>query len=247
MHALRLQGKRALITAAGQGIGRATALAFAAAGARVWATDASVETLADLPAGDTIAVRRLDVTDGGMVRAVVGEIGAVDILFNCAGWAHTGTIADTAETDWLRSFDINVHGMFRMIQAVLPEMLAQGAGAIINIASVVSSLKGVPNRAAYGASKGAVIGLTKSVAADFAAKGVRCNAICPGTIDTPSLHDRIRQFDDPVAARAAFIARQPLGRLGKPEEVAALAVHLASDEAAFTTGATFVVDGGMSM
>lgn len=247
MHAPRMQGSRALVTAAGQGIGRATALAFAAAGAQVWATDVDVGKLADFPAGPMIAVRQLDVTDAEKVRAVIGEVGAIDVLFNCVGWAHAGTLADTTEADWLRSFDINVHGMFRMIRAVLPGMLAQRAGAIINVASVVSSIKGVPNRAAYGASKGAVIGLTKSVAADFAAKGIRCNAICPGTIDTPSLQDRILQLDDPVAARAAFIARQPLGRLGKAEEVAALAVHLASDESAFTTGATFVIDGGMSM
>jgi 2-keto-3-deoxy-L-fuconate dehydrogenase len=243
----RLQGKIALVTAAGQGIGRATALAFAAEGARVWATDVESSKLANVRAEAGIEVRRLDVTDAAAVSAVTDEIGAVDVVFNCAGWAHSGTAADTSEGDWLRTFDINVHGMYRVIRAVLPDMIARGGGTIINVASVVSSITSAPNRAAYGASKGAVIGLTKSVAVDFAAKGIRCNAICPGTIDTPSLQERIQQFQDPAAARAAFVTRQRLGRLGKAEEVAALAVYLASDESAFATGSCFVIDGGMSL
>jgi 2-keto-3-deoxy-L-fuconate dehydrogenase len=247
----RLDGKRAVVTAAGQGIGRATALAFAAEGARVVATDIAPDKLADLAASG-LETHRLDARDGAAIAALAGELGAVQILFNCAGFVHHGTILDAAPEDWDFSFDLNVRSMYLMIRAFLPQMLTTGGGSIINMASTASSVKGVPQRCVYGATKAAVIGLTKSVAADFITEGIRCNAICPGTVATPSLNERIaaqgaRVPGGPDAARRAFIARQPLGRLGQPEEVAALAVYLASDEAHFTTGAIHVIDGGFTL
>ena len=238
----RLREKRALVTAAGQGIGRAIAEAFVREGARVIATDINEAALASL---EGARIRRLDVTDGAAIAALAGEIGTLDILVNCAGYVHQGTILDCAEKDWDFSFDLNVKAMYRLIRATLPAMLANGAGAIVNISSVASSVKGVANRFAYSASKAAVIGLTKSIAADFVAKGIRCNAICPGTVESPSLEQRMRALGgDLEEVRRAFILRQPMGRIGRPEEIAYLAVYLASDEAAFTTGVAHVIDGG---
>ena len=244
----RLNGKRALVTAAGQGIGRATALAFAAEGARVIATDINAKTLGELTdANQTIETRLLDVTDSTAVDALARDVGAVDVLFNCAGFVHHGTILDCAPEAWNFSLNLNLTSMYRMIRALLPRMLEAGGGSIVNMSSVASSIRGTPNRFVYGVTKAGVIGLTKSVAADYVAKGIRCNAICPGTVATPSLEDRINAFDDPVAARADFIRRQPMGRLGTAQEIAALAVFLASDESSYTTGAIHVVDGGWSM
>ena len=242
----RLAGKTALVTAAGQGIGRATAEAFATQGAVVVATDIDEKALAALPA----AMRkvRLDVTDAAAIGALARELGAVDVLFNCAGYVHQGAILDCSEEDWDFSFDLNVRGMYLMIRAFLPAMLASGkGGAIINMSSVVSSVKGAPGRCAYGATKAAVIGLTKSVAADYIKQGIRCNAICPGTVATPSLDQRIAALGGGPEVRQAFVDRQPMGRLGRPEEIAALAVYLASDEALFTTGAIHVIDGGFAL
>jgi 2-dehydro-3-deoxy-L-fuconate 4-dehydrogenase len=244
----RLNGKRALVTAAGQGIGRATALAFAAEGARVIATDINAKTLGELTdANRTIETRLLDVTDSAAIEALARDVGAVDVLFNCAGFVHHGTILDCAPDAWNFSLNLNLTSMYRMIRALLPRMLEAGGGSIVNMSSVASSIRGTPNRFVYGVTKAGVIGLTKSVAADYVAKGIRCNAICPGTVATPSLEDRINAFDDPVAARADFIRRQPMGRLGTAKEIAALAVFLASDESSYTTGAIHVVDGGWSM
>ena len=244
----RLAGKRAAITAAGQGIGRASALAFAAEGAHVTATDINETALATLAdESREIETRVLDVTDDDAVAALARDLGAIDVLFNCAGYVHHGTILDCEAKDWEFSFTLNVRSMYRMIREFLPAMLEQGGGTIINIASVVSSVKGAQNRFAYGATKAAVIGLTKAVAIDFIGQGIRCHAVCPGTIDTPSLGDRIAEFDDPEQARRDFIARQPMRRLGKAEDVAALAVYLASEESAFSTGAVHLVDGGMSI
>lgn len=240
----RLAGKTAFVTAAANGIGRATALAFAAEGATVHATDINEKVLGEI-AAPGLNVARLDVTDAAAVAKAAADIGRVDILFNCAGWVAHGSILETSEADWDRSFGLNVRAMYTVIKAFLPAMLAGGGGSIINIASVASSVKGVANRCAYGASKAAVIGLTKSVAADYMRQGVRCNAICPGTVDTPSLGDRINAFADPVQARKDFIARQPMGRLGRAEEIAHLAVYLASDESSFTTGTAVISDGGM--
>lgn len=243
----RLQGKTAIITAAGQGIGRATALAMAAEGARVLATDINEEALKDLQdtsAGD-LSTALLNVRDADQVANIAGS-GAFDILFNCAGFVHNGTILEAQEEEWDFAFDLNVKAMFRMTRAVLPGMLERGSGAIINMSSAASSIIGAPNRCVYGASKAAVIGLTKSVARDYITQGVRCNAICPGTVESPSLHDRLRATGDYEAAMKAFIARQPMGRIGTAEEIAALAVYLASDESAFTTGQTHVIDGGWS-
>jgi 2-keto-3-deoxy-L-fuconate dehydrogenase len=245
----RLQGKTAVVTAAGQGIGQATALAFAREGAKVIATDINMTQLAALEGCEGIAVRRLDVTDGDAIAALAGELGSIDVLFNCAGFVHAGTILECEEKDWDFSFDLNVRSMYRMIRAFLPGMLAQGRGSIINMASIASSLRAVPNRFIYSTTKAAVIGLTKSVAADFVTTGVRCNAICPGTVESPSLKQRIAaqardSGQDLDEVTRAFMARQPMGRLGTPEEIAALALYLASDESAFTTGAMHVIDGG---
>lgn len=243
----RLTGKRALVTAAAQGIGQATARAFAAEGAQVMATDVNGHKLESLSAIREMKTRLLDVTDADAVRAVAADVGAIDILFNCAGFVHHGSVLECAESDWDFSFDLNVKSMYLTIRAFLPAMLDAGGGSIINMSSVASSIKGIAHRCVYGTSKAAVIGLTKSVAADYIDRGIRCNAICPGTVESPSLQARIDAFDDPVEARRAFIARQPLGRLGTAEEIAAMAVYLASDESAFTTGTTMIVDGGVSL
>ena len=244
----RLSGKHALITAAGAGIGRATALAFANAGASVLATDIDGEALASLAAvHPSITTQVLDVTDPTAIATLVGAAGPIDTLFNCAGYVHAGTILETDEASWKRSFSINVDSMFHLCKAVLPGMLERGGGSIVNMSSVASSIKGVPNRFAYSATKAAVIGLTRSIAADFVARGVRCNAICPGTVKTPSLEQRVCALGgDQEAAWRGFTDRQPMGRLGRPEEIAALALYLASDEASFTTGTIHVVDGGWS-
>jgi 2-keto-3-deoxy-L-fuconate dehydrogenase len=239
----RLTGKTALITAAGQGIGRETAKLFAAEGAMVWATDIDAAKLEGLTDCKQL---RLDVRDPDNIAAVLARTGPLDILFNCAGYVANGTILDCVESDWALSFDLNVTGAYRLIRAALPAMLSRGGGSIINMASVASSVKGVANRCAYGASKGAVIGLTKAIAADFVARGIRCNAICPGTVDTPSLHERLRNTGDYDASLKAFVARQPMGRTGKPSEIAAIALYLASDESTFTTGQPFIIDGGWS-
>jgi len=244
---LRLTGKRALVTAAAQGIGQATARAFAAEGAQVIATDVNEQTLGTLSAIAGIQTRILDVTDGDAIHAAAADVGAIDILFNCAGFVHHGSILECEASEWDFSFDLNVKSMYLMIRAFLPAMLDAGGGSIINMSSVASSIKGIAHRCVYGASKAAVIGLTKSVAADFIDQGIRCNAICPGTVESPSLQARINAFDDPVEARRAFIARQPLGRLGTAEEIAAMAVYLAGDESAFTTGTNMVVDGGVTL
>jgi 2-keto-3-deoxy-L-fuconate dehydrogenase len=239
----RLQGKRALVTAAAAGIGRACAIAFAREGATVFATDIDEGSL---PSEDGIAERaRLDVRDTAAVEAFAQRIGPVHILLNAAGFVHHGTILDCSETDWDFSFDLNVKSMHRVIRALLPSMIAHGGGSIVNIASSVAATKAAPNRYVYAATKGAVVALTKAVAIDFITKGIRCNCICPGTIDTPSLGDRIRALGG--NARDMFIARQPLGRLGTAEEVAAIAVHLAGDESSFTTGASYFVDGGFTL
>ena len=245
---MRLTGKRAFITAAGQGIGRATAELFAREGAEVIATDINAGLLAKLEGCET---RVLDVTKDEAVKAIAAEIGPIDILFNCAGYVHAGTILECEPDAWAFSFDLNVTAMYRTIRAFLPGMLAKGSGSIVNMASAASSVKGVPNRFAYGASKAAVIGLSKSVAADFVGKGIRCNAICPGTIESPSLHERIStqaaaSGQSLEQVQQAFVARQPVGRIGKAEEIAALAAYLASDEAAFTTGTIHMIDGGWS-
>jgi 2-keto-3-deoxy-L-fuconate dehydrogenase len=235
-----LAGKTALITGAGAGIGRATATSFLGEGACVVATDRDAAALSGLAAQQ----RKLDVTDAGAVTALAAGLGRIDILVNCAGFVETGTLLDNDDGQWARSFEINVFAMARMIRAFLPAMLEGGGGAIINIASVAGSLAGVPNRCIYGASKAAVIGLTKSVAIDFIGRGIRCNAICPGTVDTPSLQQRLADTGDYEAARKAFNARQPMGRLGRADEIAAMALYLASDAGAFATGQTFVIDGG---
>lgn len=244
----RLAGKTALVTAAGQGIGRATALAFADEGSSVIATDINDEALKSLAAERPgIRTRRLDVRDSRGVESAAREIGGVEVLFNCAGYVHQGTILDCTEKDWDFSLDLNVKSMYRMCRAFLPGMLSAGRGNIINMSSGASSIKGVPNRFVYSTTKAAVIGLTKSIAADFVGKKIRCNAICPGTVQTPSLDERIAAQGDVEKARAAFIARQPMGRVGQPEEVAALAVYLASDESSFTTGQIHIIDGGWTL
>ncbi|MBA1249396.1 SDR family oxidoreductase [Pseudomonas luteola] len=243
---MSVAGKRVLVTAAAQGIGRASVLAFAEAGADVIAVDINATALAELP---NVRTHVLDVTQPDAIQALASELGAIDVLFNCAGYVHSGTILDCDEDAWKFSFDLNVTAMYRMIRAFLPAMIENGGGSIINMSSVASSVKGVPNRFAYCASKAAVLGLTKSVAADFVAKGIRCNAICPGTVDSPSLRQRIAaqaqqegRAEDEVYA--AFVSRQPMGRIGKPEEIAALALYLGSDASGFTTGTINVIDGG---
>ena len=243
--AATLQGKTVLVTAAAQGIGRASALAFARAGATVHATDINLAKLAEIGDEPGVIVSRLDVLSDEAVSALVERIGAVDVLFNCAGFVHSGSVLEMKDADLDFAFDLNVRAMARTIRAVLPGMLARGDGAIINMSSLASSAKGVPNRCAYGITKAAVIGLTKSVAADYVGQGIRCNAICPGTVESPSLEGRMHAQGDYEKARAAFIARQPMGRLGTPEEIAELAVHLAG--ATYTTGQAYNIDGGWSI
>ena len=248
----RLQGKTALVTAAGQGIGRATAIAMAREGATVIATDINESALSGMAGIAGITARRLDVLDDAAVAALVGELPPLQVLFSCAGYVHHGTILDCAPDDWTFSMNLNVRAMYVMIRAALPKMLAHheatgNVASIVNMASISGSIKGLPNRFVYGTSKAAVIGLTKSVAADYVQRGIRCNAIAPGTVDTPSLADRINAFPDPVEARRQFVARQPMGRLAKPEEIAPMVVFLASDEAAFVTGNVYSCDGGMTI
>jgi 2-keto-3-deoxy-L-fuconate dehydrogenase len=250
-NAQRLAGKTAFLTAAGQGIGRATVEAFVREGANVIASDIDAGLLAALAQEVGCATRVLDVTDAAAIAAIAQAVGAIDILFNGAGFVHSGTVLDCTEQEWAFGFDLNVRSQYRLIKAFLPAMLQQGRGSIINMASVASSIKGAPNRFVYGATKAAVIGLTKAVAADFVAKGIRCNAICPGTVESPSLRDRIaagaRASGQTLAqVEASYVARQPMGRLGRAEEIAALAVYLGSDDSAFTTGTTQVIDGGWS-
>ena len=247
----RLQGKTALLTAAGQGIGRATALAFAREGARVIATDINAAALEALRAECGCETRVLNALDPAAITQAAAEIGAVNVLFNAAGYVHGGSVLEATEEDWAFAMDLNVRSQFRMIKAFLPAMLAAGGGSVINVASVAGSIKGAPNRFIYGTTKAAVIGLTKSVAADFITRGVRCNAICPGTVESPSLRDRIAagaaaSGQTAAQVEASYIARQPMGRLGRADEVAALAVYLASDESAFTTGTAQIIDGGWS-
>ena len=243
----RLAGKTAFITAAGQGIGRGAALAFAREGAQVWATDINAKTLAELEGKDGIRTKVLDVLDESAVGRAAVEVGQVDILFNCAGYVHHGTILDCTQKDWDFSFNLNVKSMYLVTRALLPGMLKKGGGSIINMSSIASSLKGLPNRFVYGATKAAVIGLTKAIAADYVKQGIRCNCIGPGTVDTPSLGDRINAFADPVQARKDFIARQPMGRLGSVEDITGILVFLASDEAKFATGNMYSIDGGMTI
>ena len=247
----RLAGKKALVTAAGQGIGRAVAEAFAREGAAVIATDINEAALAELASVPGITTRRLDVTDAAAIEALAAELGALQVLFNGAGFVHAGSVLDCSEADWDFAFTLNVRSMYRLIRATLPAMLQAGGGSIINVASAASSIKGVPNRFVYATTKAAVIGLTKSVAADFITRGIRCNAICPGTVESPSLRQRIAaqaaaSGQTEAQVEAAFIGRQPMGRLGTPAEIAALAVYLASDESAFTTGTSQLIDGGWS-
>lgn len=248
----RLKGKKTLITAAGQGIGRSTVLAFAAEGAHVLATDINLESLDLLKKefqefATNIETYLLDVNNLKAIQQLAEEKDAFDVLFNCAGFVHHGTVLDCEESDWDFSFELNVRSMYRMIKAFLPAMLKSGGGSIVNMSSVASSVKGLPNRFVYGASKAAVVGLTKSVAADFITQGIRCNAICPGTVESPSLQERIKaQGGNYEEVLAAFIERQPIGRIGTPEEIAALAVYLASDESSYTTGTAWSIDGGMT-
>jgi 2-keto-3-deoxy-L-fuconate dehydrogenase len=242
---MTLQNKTALITAAAQGIGRASAEALARAGARVIATDVNEAKLAELQDVKGIETRKLDVLDTKSIESLLVSVGRVDVLFNCAGFVHNGTLLDSTEQELDFAFDLNVKAMVRTIRAVLPGMLARGDGAIINMASVVSSVKGAASRFVYGTTKAAVIGLTKSVAADYVSRGIRCNAICPGTVETPSLEDRLRAQGDYEKARAAFVARQPIGRVGRPEEIADLVLYLAA--ATFTTGQIHIIDGGWSV
>ena len=248
----RLKGKKTLITAAGQGIGRSTVLAFAREGAQVLATDINPESLSSLKKefpeiATNIETCVLDVNNLKAIQQLAEETGSIDVLFNCAGFVHHGTVLDCEESDWDISFDLNVRSMYRMVKAFLPAMLDAGGGSIVNMSSVASSVKGLPNRFVYGASKAAVVGLTKSIAADFITQNIRCNAICPGTVESPSLQARIKaqggNYEDVLSA---FIARQPIGRIGTPEEIAALAVYLASDESSYTTGVAWSIDGGMT-
>lgn len=245
---MRLKNKTCLVTAAGQGMGRACALALAAEGAQVWATDVKPSLLAGYEGVANVRALPLDVLDKEAIRRVAAQMPAIDVLFNCAGYVHGGTVLQATDDEWTFALDLNVRAQFWAIQAVLPKMLAQGrGGSIINMASVCSSIKGLPNRFIYGTTKAAVIGLTKSVAADYVADGIRCNALCPGTVDTPSLQDRINANADPDAARKAFVARQPMGRIAQAQEIAPLVVFLASDEATFVTGQAYAIDGGMTI
>jgi 2-keto-3-deoxy-L-fuconate dehydrogenase len=244
---MRLEGKTALVTAAGQGIGHASALALAAAGAQVWATDRDERLLARFAGVANVRTAVLDVLDKARIAAVVSAIERVDVLFNCTGVVHNGTALEADDRDLDAAFALNVRAQLWLIQAVLPGMLAGGGGSIINMASVASSLRGLPSRCVYGLTKAAVIGLTKSVAADYIKQGIRCNALCPGTVDTPSLGERINAYADPAAARQAFIARQPMGRLAQADEIAPMLVYLASDESRFMTGQAICVDGGMTI
>ena len=244
----RLEGKKIIVTAAGQGIGKATAIAFHNEGADVTATDLNDKTLADLNKEyPNIKVKTLDSTDNNAILKFVKTLDKVDVLFNAVGFVHHGTILDCEEKDWDFSFDVNIKSMYFMCKAILPLMVKQNGGSIINISSIASSLKGLPNRFVYGASKAAIIGLTKSIASDFVKQNIRCNSIAPGTVFSPSWQDRVNQSPDPVQAKKDFIARQPMGRLGTAEEIAAMAIYLAGDESTFTTGNTFSVDGGMTI
>jgi 2-keto-3-deoxy-L-fuconate dehydrogenase len=244
---MRLQGKTALVTAAGQGIGRASVLAMAAEGAQVIATDLNPNLLTTYEGVANVRTAVLDVLNKAAIQSLVDSLPPLHVLFNCAGFVHNGSILQATDDDWDFAFKLNVRAQYWMIQAVLPGMLAAGGGSIINMASVCSSLKGLPNRFIYGSSKAAVVGLTKSVAADFVGKGIRCNAIAPGTVDTPSLQDRINSYPDPVQARKDFVARQPMGRLAQAPEIAPIVVYLASDESVFASGQVFAVDGGMTI
>ena len=244
---MRLKGKTALITAGGQGIGHASAIAMAKEGATVWATDVNPALLEKFKGVANVHTAVLDVMNKQTIQSVTANIPVVDILFNCAGFVHAGTVMEATDEDWTFAFDLNVRSQFWMIQAVLPKMLANKKGSIINMASIASSVRGLPNRFVYGASKAAVVGLTKAVAADYVTQGIRCNAVCPGTVDTPSLQDRINAYSDPVEARKNFIARQPMGRLATAEEIAPVVTFLASDESSFSTGNVYSVDGGMTI
>ncbi len=243
----RLQGKRALVTAAGAGMGRAAVLAFAREGARVLATDVSAELLKDLGGRPGVETARLDVLDDAAVAAFAQTAGAVDILFNCAGWVHQGSLLECAIADWDRSFDLNVRSMFVMCKAMVPRMIAQGGGVILNMSSVLGAGKAAPNRLAYASSKAAVQGFTRALAIDHVKQGLRVNCVCPGTVDTPSLGERIQAFADPAQARKDFVARQPMGRLATAEEIAETFVYLVCDESSFMTGQAVYVDGGMSL
>ena len=242
-----LEGKTALITAAGQGIGRASAEAYAQAGAKVYATDINEDALAELAKIDGITPLSLNVMDAENIASVLATTGPLDVLFNCAGVVHAGNILECTDDDWDFAFNLNAKAQYQLCKAVLPDMIANGGGSIINMSSVASSIKGVPNRFAYCASKAAVVGLTKAIAADFVTQGIRCNAICPGTVDSPSLHDRLRATGDYEQAMKDFVARQPMGRVGDAAEIAALALYLASDISGFTTGRTHVIDGGWAI
>ena len=242
----RLAGKVAFVTAAAQGMGRGAALAFAREGAQVWATDVNQQALSSLKEGG-IRTRVVDVTDEATIAQAAREVGDVDVLFNCAGIVHHGSILDATPKDWDQAFTVNVKSMYLVSRAFIPGMLKKGRGSIINMASVASSIRGLPNRFVYGASKAAVIGLTKAIAADYVKQGVRCNAICPGTVDTPSLQGRINAFADPVQARKDFVARQPMGRLGTVEDITGILLFLASDESLFATGNAYSIDGGMTI
>jgi 2-keto-3-deoxy-L-fuconate dehydrogenase len=243
----RLAGKTAFITAAAQGMGQAAALAFAREGARVWATDVNAQALKSIDGKDGIHTRALDVTDEAAITRVAQEVGDIDVLFNCAGMVHNGSILEATVKDWDQAFAVNVRSMFVVTRAFLPGMLKKQNGSIINMSSVASSIRGLPNRCVYGASKAAVLGLTKSVAADYVRQGIRCNAVAPGTIDTPSLQGRINSYADPAQARKDFVARQPMGRLGTVDDMVPVFIYLASDESRFATGNVFSIDGGMTI